>query len=42
MSFRSGQSGTVVRKGQMWYGRYYDDVLVGKRDVERQYPLAQS
>lgn len=26
MSFRSGQSGTVVRKGQMWCGRYYVDV----------------
>lgn len=26
MSFRSGQSGTVVRKGQMWHGRYYADV----------------
>ena len=26
MSFRSGQSGTVVRKGQMWHGRYYVDV----------------
>jgi integrase len=26
MSFRSGQKGTVVRKGQMWHGRYYVDV----------------
>jgi integrase len=26
MSFRSGQSGNVVRKGQMWHGRYYVDV----------------
>jgi integrase len=26
MSFRSGQSGTVVRKGQVWHGRYYVDV----------------
>lgn len=26
MSFRSGQSGTVVRKGQMWHGRYYVDL----------------
>lgn len=26
MKFRSGQSGTVVRKGQMWHGRYYVDV----------------
>src|ERR1039458_4541677 len=26
MSTRSGQSGTVVRKGQMWHGRYYADV----------------
>jgi hypothetical protein len=26
MSFRSGQSGNVVRKGQMWHGRFYLDV----------------
>ena len=26
MCFRSGQSGTVVRKGQMWHGRFYVDV----------------
>ena len=26
MSFRSGQSGNVVRKGQMWHGRFYVDV----------------
>src|SRR5712692_383002 len=26
MSFRSGQSGTVEKKGQMWHGRYYVDV----------------
>jgi len=26
MSFRSGQSGTVVRKGKMWHGRYYVDI----------------
>jgi integrase len=26
MSFRSGQSGTVVCKGQMWHGRYYVDI----------------
>jgi len=26
MSFRSGQSGNVVRKGQMWHGRYYVDI----------------
>src|ERR1041385_3744232 len=26
MRFRSGQSGAVVRKGQMWHGRYYVDV----------------
>jgi integrase len=32
MSFRSGQSGTVVRKGQMWHGRYYvDDANSGER-----------
>ena len=29
MSFRSGQSGTVVRKGQMWHGRYYVDIPGG-------------
>ena len=26
MSFRSGQSGTVVKKSKMWHGRYYLDV----------------
>lgn len=26
MVFRSGQSGTVARKGRIWYGRYYLDV----------------
>lgn len=26
MSFRSGQSGSIVKKGQMWHGRYYIDV----------------
>jgi integrase len=26
MSFRSGQSGTVVRKAHMWHGRYYQDL----------------
>lgn len=26
MSFRSGQSGNVVRKGQMWHGRFYIDL----------------
>ena len=26
MVFRSGQSGTVVRKGKMWHGRYYADI----------------
>jgi integrase len=30
MSFRSGQSGTVVRKGQMWHGRYYVDLPDGE------------
>lgn len=34
MSFRSGQSGTVVRKGQMWHGRYYVD-LPGKEERRR-------
>src|SRR5579863_8646801 len=32
MSTRSGQNGTVVRKGQMWHGRYYvDDPSTEKR-----------
>jgi hypothetical protein len=26
MTRRPGQSGTVVRKGRMWYSRYYEDV----------------
>jgi len=26
MALRPGQSGTVVRKGRMWHGRYYADV----------------
>ena len=26
MSFRSGQSGNVVRKGHMWHGRFYVDI----------------
>jgi hypothetical protein len=26
MVYRSGQSGTVVRTGQVWHGRYYVDV----------------
>jgi integrase len=34
MSFRSGQSGTVIRKGQMWRGRYYVD-LPGKEERRR-------
>lgn len=34
MSFRSGQSGSVVRKGQMWHGRYYVD-LPGKEERRR-------
>lgn len=28
MSFRSGQSGTVVQKGRMWHGRYYVDIPI--------------
>jgi integrase len=34
MSFRSGQSGTVIRKGQMWRGRYYVD-LPGREERRR-------
>jgi hypothetical protein len=34
MVFRSGQSGYVVRKGQMWHGRYYIDVPVNRSGVE--------
>jgi len=34
MVFRSGQSGSVARKGQMWHGRYYVD-LPGKDERRR-------
>jgi hypothetical protein len=34
MVFRSGQSGYVSRKGQMWHGRYYVD-LPGKDERRR-------
>ena len=34
MSFRSGQSGSVVRKGQMWCGRYYVDIA-GQQERRR-------
>jgi hypothetical protein len=39
MSFRSGQSGTVVRKGQMWHGRYYVDVPGQERRRKASVPL---
>lgn len=38
MSFRSGQSGMVVRKGQMWHGRYYVDVP--GQDIRRRASVA--
>lgn len=34
MVFRSGQSGTVVRKGKMWHGRFYADIA-GTEDRRR-------
>ena len=39
MSFRSSQSGTVVRKGQMWHGRYYVDVPGQERRRKASVPL---
>lgn len=39
MVFRSGQSGTVVRKGQMWHGRYYVDVSGEERRRYASVPL---
>jgi integrase len=39
MRFRSGQSGTVVRKGQMWHGRYYVDVPGEERRRKASVPL---
>jgi integrase len=39
MSFRSGQSGTVVRKGQMWHGRYYVDVPGEEKRRKASVPL---
>src|SRR5450432_3749757 len=40
MSFRSGQSGTVVRKGQMWHGRYYVDIPGEEKRRKASVPLA--
>jgi integrase len=39
MSFRSGQSGTVVRKGQMWHGRYYVDLPGKEKRCKASIPL---
>jgi integrase len=39
MSFRSGQSGTVVRKGQMWHGRYYVDIPGEEKRRKTSVPL---
>ena len=39
MSFRSGQSGTVVCKGQMWHGRYYVDVPGEEKRRKASVPL---
>ncbi len=39
MSFRSGQSGTVVRKGRMWHGRYYVDVPCQEKRRKASVPL---
>jgi len=35
MSRRSGQAGTVVLKGEMWHGRYYEDVQGQDERVRR-------
>src|SRR5438876_7133461 len=39
MSYRSGQSGTVVKKGQMWHGRYYVDVAGEDKRRKTSVPL---
>jgi integrase len=39
MTFRSGQSGTVVRKGQMWHGRYYVDIPGEEKRRKASVPL---
>ena len=39
MRFRSGQSGTVVRKGRMWHGRYYVDVPGEEKRRKASVPL---
>jgi integrase len=39
MSFRSGQSGTVVRKGHMWHGRYYVDIPGEEKRRKTSVPL---
>ena len=39
MSTRSGQSGTVVRKGQMWHGRYYADVPGSEKRTRASVPI---
>jgi len=42
MSFRSGQSGTVVRKGQMSHGRYYVDVPGSEKRRKASVPLGST
>lgn len=39
MVFRSGQSGTVVRKGQVWHGRYWVDLPDGQSRRRASVPL---
>src|SRR5438552_15500873 len=39
LSFRSGQSGTVVRKGRMWHGRYYIDIPGQEKRRKASVPL---
>jgi len=39
MARRSGQSGVVVKKGQMWHGRYYEDVPGQIERVRRSVPI---
>jgi hypothetical protein len=39
MSFRSGQSGNVVPKGQMWHGRFYVDIPGEEKRVRTSVPI---
>ena len=39
MTRRRGQSGTVVLKGEMWHGRYYEDVAGQLERIRRSVPI---